>query len=273
MDTHIKSAPMTQPVITIIIPTYNRANLIGQAIDSVLSQTYTNWELIIVDDASTDATEKIVAEYIEQDGRGTGTAIHSSRIRYLKNPTNLGISKTRNRGLREARGEYIAMLDSDDVWIDPEKLIRQIDAFAKNDKLGIVGTWVTFIDELGAHIRTISFAETDAEIRRSFLYYNPITQSSVLFLKKAALDAGGYDEKMTTMEDHDLWLNIGTKYEVETLPIYATGYRLHAGSITKSRRAQVAADQMSVFRHWKNSYPGTTIGIIKSYLRLLRARF
>lgn len=274
---------MTNPEITIIIPTYNRAGLISQAIDSVLVQTYKNWELIVVDDASTDTTEKIVKKYIDQD-----SATGKNRIRYIKNETNLGISKTRNHGLREARGKYIAMLDSDDVWLDPEKLAKQVAAFAEFEKqasdenhddekpskpkpLGIVGTWVVFIDENNKPIKKISFAVTDAKIRRSFLYYNPVVQSSVLFLKQAALDAGGYDENMATMEDHDLWLHIGTRYDVAILPMYATGYRVHSGSITKNRRERVAADQMTVFRRWKNFYPGKTVGFVKSYLRLIRA--
>jgi glycosyltransferase involved in cell wall biosynthesis len=252
---------MNGPEITIIIPTYNRADFLGQAVDSVLAQTYKNWELLIIDDASTDSTGSIVAAYAQKD----------SRIRSIKNETNLGISKTRNRGLHEARGTYIAMLDSDDIWLDPEKLAKQIAAFEKNPKLAIVGTWITQIDETGKTLRNIEFALSDADIRRTFVYYNSIVQSSVLFLKQAALDAGGYDETLATMEDTDLWLNIGTKYEIETLPICATGYRVHKNSITKNRRKQVARDQMTVFRRWKNSYPGAGIGLIKNYLRLLRA--
>ena len=254
---------MKDPLITIIIPTYNRAGLIGFAIESVLAQTYSNWELLVIDDASTDGTETVVKKYAEKD----------VRIRYIKNSTNLGILKTRNRGLHESSGEYIAMLDSDDTWIDHEKLARQIEVFQKNPKLGIVGTWITFINTAGKPIKNISFAQTDDKIRTFFLYYNPITQSSVLFLKQAAIEAGGYDETLVTMEDHDLWLNIGTKYEIGILPIYATGYRIHSGSITKSRRKQVATDQMFIFRRWKGSYPGIFIGTIKGYLRLLRAIF
>jgi len=267
---------MDTPLITIIIPTYNRADLIGEAIGSVLVQTYSNWELLVIDDASTDETETVVADYIKKDSDGT------NRISYIKNVANLGISKTRNRGLREARGEYIAMLDSDDVWLDREKLAKQIEAFQKNPStgakpLGIVGTWITFIDESGKPVKNgkqnASFAQSDADIRRTFLYKNHIMQSSVLFLKKAALDAGGYDETMATMEDHDLWLNIGTRYAIETLPIYATGYRIHAGSVSKSRRLRVACDEMTVIRRWKKSYPGFIRGMMKGYVRLLRAYF
>jgi glycosyltransferase involved in cell wall biosynthesis len=258
---------MDTPLITIIIPTFNRADFIGQSIESVLAQTYEKWEMIVIDDASTDSTESLMKTYVEKD----------NRIRYIKNPINLGISKSRNIGLHSARATYIAMLDSDDVWLDPEKLAKQIGAFKKNSghtkPLGIVGTWVTQIDEGGKTLRNISFAENDAGIRQSFLYVNHIAQSSVLFLKQAALDAGGYDETLATMEDHDLWLNIGMKYEVETLPIYATGYRIHSQSITKKRRERVALDEMSVIRRWKNSYPGATHGLIKGYLRLLRAYF
>ena len=250
------------PTISIIIPTHNRESLIPFSIDSVLRQTCTDWELLIVDDASTDGTARVVEKYLADP-----------RIRYIRQAENQGISRTRNHGLQEARGTYVAMLDSDDIWIDQEKLAKQIAAFDANPKLGIVGTWMTAIDETGKTLQNISFAEKDADIRKNFLYKNHIMQSSVLFLKQAAVDAGGYDETLATMEDHDLWLNIATKYEVETLPSYALGYRIHPQSITKNRRAQIARDELFVIRRWRNSYPGFVHGTIKGYIRLLLAYF
>lgn len=102
-------------LVSIITPSYNTAGFIAETIDSVVAQTYANWEMIIVDDCSTDDTDAVVAGYVAQD----------SRIRYIKNETNSGAALTRNRALREARGRWIAFLDSDDLW-HPEKLEQQI---------------------------------------------------------------------------------------------------------------------------------------------------
>ena len=268
---------MKNPEITIIIPTYNRAGLIGQAIESIL------WRKASKIGSLSSSTTLHYTMRPKKSSKKIASNDPGGRIRFLKNETNLGISKTRNRGLREARGTYIAMLDSDDIWLDPEKLAKQAAAFKTDaaEKTGrpqkppysIVGTWITLIDESGKAVRNVSFATADSEIRKSFLYKNHIMQSSILFLKKAALEAGGYDEKMVTMEDHDLWLRIGTKYEVMTLPIYATGYRIHAGSISKNRKKQVALDEMLIMRRWKNSYPGFIPAFIRAYLLLLRAYF
>ena len=102
-------------LVSIITPSYNTARFIAETIESVMAQTYTNWEMIIVDDCSTDNTDEVVAVYVAKD----------SRIHYLKNEGNSGAALTRNRALREARGRWIAFLDSDDLW-HPEKLERQI---------------------------------------------------------------------------------------------------------------------------------------------------
>ena len=98
------------------MPTYNRARYIGEAIKSVQSQTLREWELIVIDDGSADDTESIVKSFIEKDGR----------VLYFKNEKNLGIAQTRNRGVSLAKADYVAMLDSDDVWISPDKLAKQI---------------------------------------------------------------------------------------------------------------------------------------------------
>jgi glycosyltransferase involved in cell wall biosynthesis len=273
MDTNMTNPSEKNPTISIITPTYNRAAYIGRAIESVFAQSYSDWELLIIDDGSTDTTESIVRSFIEKD-----SARHSlPRIFYFKNEKNLGIAETRNAGLVRARGTYIAMLDSDDVWLDPEKLTKQIAAFEKDTPhnesrpLGIVGTWIVCIDEQGKTMRNISFSETDTDIRQSLLYRNHIAQSSVLFLKKAAIDAGSYDTTFSTMDDHDLWLHIGTKYRIATLPFYTTGYRIHSEGITKTRKVLAAQEEISIMHRWKKSYPGFGRGMIKGYLRLLRA--
>lgn len=108
-------------LVSIIMPSYNTGGFIAESIISVLKQTYKNWELIIVDDCSSDNTDEVVGRFLKDD-----------RIRYLKNEKNRGAAISRNRALREAKGKWIAFLDSDDLWL-PEKLVKQIDFMEKND--------------------------------------------------------------------------------------------------------------------------------------------
>ena len=112
---------MTDGLVSIIMPSWNTARFIGESIQSVLAQTYTNWELLIVDDCSTDNTDEIVQPFLSDD-----------RIKYFKNEKNCGAALTRNRAIREARGEWIAFLDSDDLWL-PEKLERMIEFMQRNN--------------------------------------------------------------------------------------------------------------------------------------------
>ena len=105
-----------KPVVSVVIPTFNRQAFIGEAIESVQKQTFSDWEMLIVDDASTDNTESIVKEYVQKD----------PRIKYYKNEKNLGIAKTRNKCLELSQGKYIAPLDSDDIWLDENKIRDQV---------------------------------------------------------------------------------------------------------------------------------------------------
>ena len=115
-------------LVSIIMPSYNTARFIEESIKSVLAQTYTNWELIIVDDASTDNTDEIVAPYCHPREGGD---LLSSKIHYLKNAQNSGAAVSRNRALAQAKGKWIAFLDSDDLWV-PEKLEKQLKFMAEN---------------------------------------------------------------------------------------------------------------------------------------------
>lgn len=131
-----------KPLVSVIMPTYNCGRFIKESIDSVLAQTYANWELIIVDDCSKDETEAIVHTYDDP------------RIQYMRNEQNMGAALTRNKALREAKGRYIAFLDSDDLWF-PEKLEKQI-AFMKKNKYAFTYHEYIEIDEtskpLGVHV-------------------------------------------------------------------------------------------------------------------------
>lgn len=149
-----------EPLVSVIMPAYNAEKYIEEAICSVLSQTYTNWELLILDDCSPDRTVEIAEKFEKMD----------TRVRLLRNPKNIGVARTRNRGLDLARGEWIALLDSDDVW-HSEKLQKQI-TVAANCGADIVYCSYAMMDENGGHLSNFIVPETTS--------YDEMLKESVL---------------------------------------------------------------------------------------------
>jgi len=199
------------PIVTVVIPTYNRAELLPRAIDSVLSQTYDSWELIIVDDASEDKTEEVVEKYQDE------------RVRYSRLACRSGVSAARNRGIRESRGLYVAFLDSDDEWL-PSKLERQVEVFETseyNTTLGIVGCRRLDVDAQGEVLR-LSQVDYRGNVSKSLLgswgSYNDIMNSSIAIVKRTVFDhMGMFDENLTDNEDYDMWIRIAQKYTFDAV--------------------------------------------------------
>jgi len=145
------------PKVSVIICTYNREELIKRAIKSVLSQSFSDYELIIIDDASTDDIKSVILSF------------NDSRIKYFRNETNRGITKSRNKGCQIAVGDYIAMLDSDDWWLDDNKLKKQVEYLDQNLSVAIVGTGIILYDNNDNFIKEDIFESDDKDIRRKIL--------------------------------------------------------------------------------------------------------
>src|SRR3989338_6842170 len=177
---------MDKNLISIITITRNRAGFISEAIESALGQSFPDWELIIIDDASQDNTREIAEDYSKKD----------SRIKYFRNDEHLRISKSRNKALGLARGEYVAVLDSDDVWSDRDKLKKQYEFLERNKDYVLVGGGVIVIDEHGQERKRYFNRESDENIRGKILFQNQFAHSSVMFKRDVALKVGGYDEKI-----------------------------------------------------------------------------
>lgn len=191
------------PKISVIIPTYNRAMLLSSAIDSVLSQTYEDYELIVIDDGSTDDTTEIVNKY------------STDKLRYVFQE-NKGRSAARNYGIKLAKGEYIAFLDSDDLFV-PSKLEAQVRILDNNPCYGLVYSHANTIDENGDNLDQYSYTgNLSGWIYPDLLYIrnNVITTPTVMVRAKALADVGGFDETMHICEDLDLWCRIARKFQV-----------------------------------------------------------
>lgn len=182
-------------MISIILPTYNGSKTISKSIESVLGQNFSDWELIIINDASIDNVEDVISWYLPNE-----------KIVYIKNTKNVGYIDIRNIGLQKAKGKYIACIDDDDVWIDENKLKKQFNFLEKQPEYALVGTGVVFINEEGKLLTKVSKEIDDLEIRKIILKKNPFAHSTIMYRKDTAIKYGGYTD---IIEDYDLWLKIG----------------------------------------------------------------
>ena len=182
-------------LISVIMPSYNTGKYISDSIKSVIDQTYPDWELIIVDDCSTDDTVDVINSFSDP------------RIILLKNEINSGAAVSRNRALRAAKGRWIAFLDSDDIW-EPEKLEKQISFMEKHPEYDLVGSWVDeFYNDIDHVISIRLVPESHNEIYAYCKSRCPVNHPTVIFRKKAVLDAGGYLTEYFP-EDYFLWIRM-----------------------------------------------------------------
>jgi glycosyltransferase involved in cell wall biosynthesis len=191
------------PKVSVIIPTYHRAFIVRQSIDSVLQQTYRDYEIIVVDDGSTDDTREVLKSY-------------GDKIRY-DYKANGGISSARNRGLEIAGGDYVAFLDSDDFW-KPEKLQKQMTFFEANPEYGMVATRC-LTNTVDRNFTTVSINKRrrygkSGWVYKDLFYRNFIRTSSVVVRRECFDQLGVFDESLPRCEEIDMWLRIAKKYPI-----------------------------------------------------------
>ena len=214
-------------LVSIIMPSYNTAPFIEESIRSVLAQTYTDWELIIVDDASTDNTDEVVQRVILSGAQAKSKDLPSSRIRYLKNDRNHGAAYSRNRALCEAKGKWIAFLDSDDLWA-PEKLEKQISFMTKN---GYAFSYTRYeeMDENGKPTGTIVGGPKHISKTGMFNYCWPGCLT-VMYDRDVVGDI--QIAEIQKNNDYAMWLKICRKADCFLLDENLARYRKRTGSIT-----------------------------------------
>lgn len=250
---------MTPKVSIITLTHQGREKYLPEMIQSVKNQTLTDWELIVVDNGKYDATEKIITELAKDD----------KRFIYIKNETDPGISAARNIGLKAARGEFLAVLDSDDLWTDTEKLAKQIEYLNTHPDCAVVGTGVIVIDENGAEINRYQNQTDSAKIKQSILYKNPLAHSSVL-MRTAGIDhLQGYDENLPFLEDYDLWLRMAVMWKIANLPEYMTKYRKHTTNVTKQKILAMMKMNISLIVKYRKDYPNFWLAYIRRFFRYL----
>ena len=174
---------------------YNEEKDIGRAIDSIVAQTFTDWELIVIDDGSTDGTVDVVRAFAEKD----------SRIMLVRNDTNLELSASLNKGIGLARADLIARADADDVNL-PERLAKQYQYFQANQETDVLGTAAYLLDEAGERARVYSYPQTHDELKALSFLKMPFFHPSVMLRKRFFDTAGSYDPRYPNAEDKEIWL-------------------------------------------------------------------
>jgi glycosyltransferase involved in cell wall biosynthesis len=252
---------VSSPTVSVILPVYNGGGSLLTALESVLAQSFTDWELICVDDGSTDGTAEVLAAFAARD----------SRVVVLTNQPNQGLQYSLNRALAKAKGRYIARLDADDTWCDPEKLQVQVDFMETHPDHVAVGAGSVVVN--GARAEQYRYLQplADAQIRGLLLGKNCFIHGTML-LRRAALDeVGGYDSGPATkhVEDYDLWLKLGRVGKLANLPRYSLRYTVSAGQIsTQNRRLQLQKN-IYLMNRYRADYPGYLRAWAWNYARLL----
>lgn len=207
------------PVLSIVMPVYNRENYIRDAVESILNQTFHDFEFIIINDGSEDNTCAIIESYPDE------------RIKLYHNDRNRGIVYSRNHGLQRASGKYVGMFDSDDIAL-PDKFERQIQFLESHPDTAMVGAWVKWIDDEGKPTgKGWKLTAKPEEIPSLMVFRNYFVQSTVV-IRREAIPEGGYSEGFDIVEDSKMWFDVARKHKVANIQDYLLLYRMHDGNIS-----------------------------------------
>jgi glycosyltransferase involved in cell wall biosynthesis len=222
------------PLVTVLLPVYNAEKFLSEAIDSILNQTYQNFEFLLINDGSTDTSRAIILNYTD------------SRIRYLENEKNIGLIHTLNRGMAEANGSYIARMDADDVS-RADRLIKQVDFLESNPSYGMVGSWCSVINSS----KKIEYHTSHESLQFALLNYCCFVHPSVMLRKSVLTDNQFYfDSHFVHSEDYELWTRLLTKTKAANLPDYLLSYRVHEHQISSIYREEQLAMFSNIIRNY-----------------------
>lgn len=247
-----------EPLISVIMPAYNCEKYIREAIDSILNQTYTNFELLITDDNSTDSTKHIIDSYSDL------------RIKTFHNTENLGYLKTSNLLVKLCKGDYITFQDADDSCLN-NRLNLLLNEFLKNPKLGCVGSFVNKIDDQGNFIELISLKQNDFEIKSDLPNYFNCVGSALMVKREVITDVGLYDNYFDRCGSEDLyWFGlVANKYETINIPLPLYNYRFNPNSISnehnKTPKKQMCIE---IVKHSLNYFYKTGTSLLHNHKKI-----
>ncbi|MEM6837285.1 MAG: glycosyltransferase [Cyanobacteria bacterium P01_C01_bin.120] len=237
------------PKVSVIIPAYNAVAYLPQTINSVLRQTFTDYEVLIVDDGSSDNTADWAAQ------------IRDSRVKLISQP-NQGAGAARNTGVKNAQGDCVAFLDADDLW-EPTKLAKQVERLDQQPEVGLVHTWITIANPDGSLSDRTMQTDGEGHIWNQVVVYNPLKCGSTAMVRRQCFEELGYfDQSLKYSEDWDMWIRIARNYAFSVIAEPLTYYRIHPFNKSKNYEGQLKCFRQIIdkafesppkqYRHLKN---------------------
>jgi len=242
------------PLVSIVMATYNRANVLTETIENIFAQDYRPLELIIINDGSIDNTMEVLSDLQK-----------TFEFKIIHNHKNLKLQKSLNRGIKEATGKYIARVDDHDKWIKKDKLTKQVEYLEEHTEVGLLGTAY----RLGE--RTMQNPLSDREIRHQMLLRSPFCHVTVLMRSAPVKAIGGYDEKLPYSEDWDLWLKMGMQCRLANLAHITVAVTEEEISLSKDFFLRQIPLNYQLIQKYLNVYPGKIKAIC--YHRLIHIFF
>ena len=219
---NVRKTKKSRPMVSVVMSAYNSERFIGEAIQSILNQTWKDFELIILDDCSRDDTPKIISEYTKVD----------RRIKPFSNKVNLGGCLSLDRGMKAAKGKYIAVMDNDD-WSYPDRLKKQVDFLEKHPGVGIVGGTMEIMDENGIISAKRQYHRNDTSIRKNIFRYSPFSHPLIM-VRRSVLETVGYSNcEFAPADDYEMYFRIGTVSKFANLKDTILKYRVVSNSLTQ----------------------------------------
>lgn len=232
-------AAVKAPKVTVFIPVYNRERYIGAAIDSILAQSFTDFELLVVDDGSTDGSVALIEAYGDP------------RVRLERNGRNLGIPKTRNRGLELARGAYLAILDSDDA-VYPDRLAKQVAFLDSHPDFAMVGSWGRAMDQSGRPLKRIKKQPVSSDEVKAHLLFRCCLNNRSVMGRTAVMREHGYRNDYPRCQDYELLVRLAANHKLGNLPEILVLGRVHDQQITgqtfdlgQAKKQEIASVQLT----------------------------
>lgn len=230
------------PLVSVVIATYNMAQYLPEALGSVLSQTYRNIEVLVIDDGSTDCTAETMAKFAD-----------NPLVRFVQQ-SNRGQASAKNRGAQSAKGSLVAFLDADDQWV-PEKLAMQLPLFSQSEKTGVVYSRVAYIDADGQECGVADNELFRGDVTAPLLIRNFIGFGSAVIAKDCFDRLGGFRESLRMGIDYDLWLRASTQCEFDYIDLPLLRYRVWPGQMSRNCRGRYI-NGINIMRDFLASFPG-----------------
>ncbi|MEL7356081.1 MAG: glycosyltransferase family 2 protein [Cyanobacteria bacterium J06560_6] len=226
--------------VSVIIPAYNAMNYLPETVNSALSQSFVDFEIVIVNDGSTDDIE----EWYD--------SLQNARVRLISQ-SNQGKSVALNQGLSRSTGEYIAFLDADDLW-EPTKLEKQVSCLQANPRVGLVYTWTALADEMGQATGRVLASHAEGQVWETLLFKNILACGSTPMVRRQCFDVVGlFSPELPPAEDWDMWLRIAAHYDFAVLKEPLVRYRKHPGGISTSWQRMQASSSLALERAFQTA--------------------